>query len=511
MSLASKYRRQIEHGTWLAIRESMMRRAPEPPDQESIEAFLTLLSRGGRLADLLRRLHELRVLEQIIPGFKRTRGLLQFNAYHKYTVDVHCLLAVEAACEFESGTSAISRRYRRIADKRLLHLALLIHDLGKGFEEDHCDVGREIALETARTLQLDAESTDTLQWLIHKHLVVNLYAFRHDLSDPEIVHSFAKEVGSIRRLELIIVHTVADLKAVGPDVLTDWKMNLIEDLYLRTRRFFETGVLPGEQDSQSESIRAEVRSTLVEAHAPDACFELLDEIPLSLLCRDAPEKFASELMAISDHLVNGEGTYCTSRFDAQLSAVRYTFVRREGEYTIGTFARATGALTTSGLAILRAEIETVGDYLAWDDFWVLDPDHPGEPPASRTKEVCERLRHLLDCPTAALPPHRKTWKRGPTKESPEVNLLPTKVTFDNETFRRYTILSIFAYDQVGLLYRIAATLAELSVVLHFAKIDTHLDQIADVFYVSELSGEPILDTYRQIEIRDALLGAVNRT
>ena len=81
-----------------------------------------------------------------------------------------------------------------------------------------------------------------------KHLVVNTIALRHDLSDPQIVLAFAKEVGSIRRLELLIVHGVADLIAVGPGTLTDWKFNLIEDLYLRTRRYFETGNLPGEDD-----------------------------------------------------------------------------------------------------------------------------------------------------------------------------------------------------------------------------------------------------------------------
>ncbi len=509
MSLANQHRRRIAHPTWHAIREAMLNREPSAPDDQSIEAFLSLLGNGSRLAELLRRLHELRVLEQLIPSFKRTRGLLQFNAYHKFTVDAHCLLAVEAACDFEHDTSAIGRRYRRLTDKRLLHLALLIHDLGKGREEDHCDVGREIAIETAKLLHLDDESTDTLAWLIHKHLAVNLVAFRHDLTDPEIVHSFAAEVGSIRRLELLIVHTVADLSAVGPGVLTDWKMNLIEDLYLRTRRYFETGDLPGDNDPELDAIRNEVRQHLDARHCDRACHELLDQLPLSLLHRDRPQKLAEELAEITQYLGQGPQTFCTSRFDPGLSAMRYTVIRREGEQTIGTFARATGALSTAGLTILRADIETVGDWLVWDDFWVTDPDFPGEPPSSRRDEVCNRIRHLLDTPNAPLPPHRKTWTSGRNKESQSVNVLPTKVTFDNDTFRRYTILSIFAYDQVGLLYRIAATLAQHRVVLHFAKIDTHLDQIADVFYVTELDGNPIYDLGRHGEIRAALLAVVS--
>ncbi len=509
MSLANQHQRRIDHKTWHAIREAMLRRDPTPPDQQSIEAFLSLLSRGGRLADLLRRLHELRVLEQLIPGFKRTRGLLQFNAYHKYTVDAHCILAVEAACGFEHDSGSIGRRYRRLSDKRLLHLALLIHDLGKGREEDHCEVGRELALETAQLLHLDDESTDTLTWLIHRHLLVNNVAFKHDLNEAEIVHAFAAEVGSIRRLELLIVHTVADLSAVGPGVLTDWKMNLIEDLYLRTRRFFETGNLPGDQDPKLDEIRNEIRKHLDSRKCDSECHELLNELPLSLLSRGSPAELADELIQVTTHFAGGQQTFCTSRFDPSLSAVRYTFVRREGEQTIGTFARATGALSTAGLTILRADIETVGDHLAWDDFWVFDPDFPDAPPALRQKEICDRIRRLLDSPDAALPPHRQTWATKGNKEPATVNVLPTKVTFDNETFGRYTILSIFAYDRVGLLYHIASTLAEHRVVLHFAKIDTHLDQIADVFYVTEVDGSPILDTYRQIELRDALLKSVS--
>ena len=158
MSLANQHGRRISHRTWQAIRFAMQDREPVKPDSETIGAFLNLLSKPGRLASLLRRLHELRVIEQLIPAFKRTRGLLQFNAYHKYTVDAHCILAVEAATEMQNQDTAMGRRYRRLKDKALLHLALLIHDIGKGYEEDHCVVGARIAKETAERLELDPAS-----------------------------------------------------------------------------------------------------------------------------------------------------------------------------------------------------------------------------------------------------------------------------------------------------------------------------------------------------------------
>lgn len=509
MRLANQHRRRISHTTWQAIRQSMQDRDPIQPDKETIEEFLSLLGGSGRLAPLLRRLHELRIIEQLIPEFKRMRGLLQFNAYHKYTVDAHSIRAVEAATDLENNKSGMGRRYRRLVDKKLLHLALLIHDIGKGYEEDHCVVGARIARKTAERLMLDPTSAETLEWVVLKHLAVNVIAFRHDLSDPEIVLSFAAEVGSIRRLELLVVHTYADLVAVGPGVATEWKVNLIEDLYKRTRRYFDSGNLPGSPDDpEIELMRSRVRRKLEDRSAPQYSLSLLDQLPLSLLDRCDPVQLANEIESVGEFREGSGGTVCTGQFDARFKAMRYTVIRREGERTIGTFARSTGALSTSGLTILRAQIETVGD-LAWDYFWVIDPANLDEEASSKqSDEVCKRVCHLLDSPDEPLPPYRRKWATQGERESEAVNVLPTKVVFDNETVDRYTILSFFAYDEVGLLYRIAATLAENQVVLHFAKIDTHLDQVADVFYVSELDGSKLTDPKRRAEIRESLLAAV---
>lgn len=510
--LANHHSKRISHKTWVQIRTAMQERRPGKPDSESINYFLGLLGRTGRLPSLLRRLHELRVLEQIIPAFTRCRGLLQFNAYHKFTVDTHCIRAVEAATKLEDDETGMGRRYRRLKDKTLLHLSLLIHDLGKGYEEDHSEVGKRIAKETADLLGLDEASSETLQWLIHKHLAVNEVAFRHDLNDPDVVLPFAAEVASVRRLELLIVHSVADLEAVGPGVVTDWKLSLIEDLYLRTRRYFETGNLPGENDPEIEKLRGKIQEILLAQDADPHCSELLDGLPLSLIRRNRPEQVCSEIVEIAAWHQSDEPSLCTATFGEQSGLTRYTVVCREAEQRVGAFARVTGALSSCGLGILRANIETIeagpGRYIVWDDFWVSEPDHVGEPPAWRIDEVCEKVRKTLDSTDEPTLVHRRVWAGPDANEPDEVNVLPTKVTFDNDTFDHYTILSVFAYDQVGFLYQAASVLAEYRVVLHFAKIDTHLDQIADVFYVTEEDGGRILGPSRQRKIRQALIDAV---
>ena len=509
MSLANLHNRRISHRTWQAIRLAMQDREPSTPDDESVDAFLSLLSKSPRLASLLRRLHELRIIEQMIPEFGRMRGLLQFNAYHKYTVDAHSIRAVEAATDLVHDEGGMGRRYRRLDDKCLLHLTLLIHDIGKGYEEDHCIVGARIARDTARRLKLDPLASETLEWLVLKHLDVNVVAFRHDLSDPEIVVSFAKEVGSIRRLELLVVHTYCDLVAVGPGVATDWKVNLIEDLYKRTRRYFDSGALPGSPDDpEAEERRQRVREKLCELGDSEFGLDMLSKLPLSLLSRGQSEHLANELHALSQSVEEDKKqTVCLCRFDPRWKAMRYTVIHREGGPSIGTFARAAGSLSVKGLQIMRAQIEIVGDY-AWDDFWTIDPQATDEdqPNEHRTNEICEHVCKMMDSPETPLPSHISTWATKSKREPDSVNVLPKKVVFDNQSVDRYTIVSYFAYDEVGLLHRLASAMADQKLVIYFAKIDTHLDQVADVFYVTEQDGSRITNPQRQADIRDALFG-----
>ena len=212
MSLASQHRRRISHRTWQAIRLAMQDREPTRRMRKRSRHFCRCSADRAGWHRCCDDLHELRIIEQLIPEFKRMRGLLQFNAYHKYTVDAHSIRAVEAATDLQNDKTGMGRRYRRLDDKCLLHLALLIHDIGKGYEEDHCIVGARIAKKTAERLMLDPSDPPKRSsgWCC-KHLAVNVVAFRHDLSDPEIVLAFAAEVGSIRRLELLVVHTVRGL------------------------------------------------------------------------------------------------------------------------------------------------------------------------------------------------------------------------------------------------------------------------------------------------------------
>ncbi|HET8720722.1 MAG TPA: [protein-PII] uridylyltransferase, partial [Nitrospira sp.] len=200
---------------------------------EVSHAFLRILAGPGTTATL-EAMHRAHLLEKLVPAMGTVRGLMQFNQYHKYTVDEHSLLAVGRAEALGQDTGVLGEVYRGIKRKDILHLAVLMHDLGKGQEEDHSDVGKRLSEEVAVRLGFDEQETRTLSFLVHRHLLMAHTAFRRDPNDEKVVLPFAREVGTPEVLNKLLALTAADIAAVGPGVLTKWKESLLIELYTRT-------------------------------------------------------------------------------------------------------------------------------------------------------------------------------------------------------------------------------------------------------------------------------------
>jgi len=176
-------------------------------------------------------MHSFRLLEEVLPEFKPVDCLMQFNEYHKYTVDEHCIRAIEMAERLLHGIGLISECYREIRRKDLFHLALLLHDLGKGKAGDHSEEGGQIALDVAERLRYGEEEKKLLTYLVRNHLLMSHIAFRRDLSDDKVLLIFSRHVGNPELLKMLFVLTYADINAIGPEAWTAWKEALLTDLY----------------------------------------------------------------------------------------------------------------------------------------------------------------------------------------------------------------------------------------------------------------------------------------
>lgn len=507
MAISARVAKPIEHRTWREIRTAMLNRKTREIDGVTIQRFWELLSNSSGLGEQLRRLHELRVLEQIIPAVAHSRCLLQFNQYHKYTVDAHCIRAVECVTHLENDTSLLGMMYTNLKNKAILHLALLVHDLGKGFAEDHSEVGRRIAEATADRLQLSAQEKETLAFLVHKHLLLAHTAFRYDLSDREAAVKFASVVGSSERLQLLLLLTYADLASVGPDVVNQWKIDLLLQLYYQTDAHFR-------DDKPSEGFRAQIatkRKSILELVPQELESNWwnaqIEALPIGYLMRTSPHVVIDEVAKL--HKLDSQPCMAWGRYIEPQKAVEYTIATRQSGRPIGTFHRITGALSSQGMQIIAADIHTQPGEIAWDRFLVEDQEFEGRPPASRIDEVCKKISLSLDPKNVAPPSFPVKWSRQSPQSLKNLQLQPTQVRFDNSTSEQHTIITLFAYDRRGLLYSVSKALFEMQLILHFAKISTHLDQVVDVFYVSDLNGKKIEESTRLYMIRQRLLRAAS--
>ena len=496
--LANLYDKGVADSTWEIVQSSSIRTS-ELLTTPAIDRFLSLLSHPPRLAEMLRHLHEAGVLEKIIPAFSHARSLLQFNEYHKYTVDEHCIHAVEQATRFTADEGALGAAYRALKQKRTLHLALLIHDLGKGHPEDHSEVGLRIADDVAQRLHLPRRESEALKFLVHKHLMMSHLAFRRDTSDEQLIVRFAVDVGSPEVLQMLFLLTAADTAAVGPGVWNNWKSEVLTDLYSRTMEH-----LAGQSPSaNTEHRRATIRACLTSDDDPEWFNREIDSLPTAYLYGTQPEKAADELRLLK-RLAPGE-VQAWSRFLPETETVEFTIATQES-VTAGIFHKLTGALTSQGLRILSAEIHTFAEGMVLDRFVVQDPDYRGEPPQDRLDDVQRRLAESL---TSSSPPaFRKVWSSSQRQNRDALSVLPTQVRADNGTSDRHTILDIFASDRLGLLYTISRTLFEMGLSVSLAKIGTYLDQVVDVFYVTDQSGRKIVDEDQLQRIRNGLLEAI---
>ncbi len=479
--------------TWEAVRAAVVAGAVEP-EPAATEAFLGLFAHPARLADGLRALHEIGTLELILPEFAHARDLMQFNSFHKYTVDEHCIVAVERAAGFAADEGWLGAEWRALTRKRPLLLALLIHDIGKGFEEDHSIVGARIARDVTARLGLPADEGELVEFLVLRHLAMAQLAFRRDVGDETLLAAFASDVGSPETLRMLALLTAADVAAVGPGTWTKWKADLLGDLFYKT-----LGLLDGEGPSvASDRVRAGLDRFLADRASGDPVAQLAADLPVSYLAVSTPERIVEELGRLA-RLPAG-GVFATARWQPAIATVVVTIGTRE-DVAPGIFHRVTGSLTSLRLEILAADINTFGDGHVIDHFTVLDPDFAGEPPPDRLAEMCDAVKRAIlgDAP----PEFSLRWNPFAPQVRQAAAAAP-RVTFDNESSRRDTILEVFGPDAPGLLYRVAKAIYDAGLSVRAAKIGTYLDQVVDAFHVTDQAGRKITDQARLERLRQTL-------
>jgi [protein-PII] uridylyltransferase len=487
--------------TWLA--QSARYADSLRSDPEANRLFLEILTSEKEPELTLRRMNEVGVLGRFIPDFGRVVAQMQFDMYHHYTVDEHSLKAIGILWRIEQGeikdeAPIASTVVRQVVSRRVLYLAVLLHDIAKGRGGDHSELGAEVAERLGPRLGLSAEETETVAWLVRYHLIMSNTAFRRDIEDPKTISDFTDVVQSLERLRLLLVLTVADIRAVGPKTWNGWKAQLLRELYNRAEEKLSGGLITAGREARVADTLRRLRAELAdwsdadfEAHAARGPASYWLGFPLPSLVRQARLIREAELdrrpLSID---------YAVDQWRAMTEVTIYVADWR------GLVSQLAGALALSGASIVDARIFTLKNGMALDSFTVQDSSGgPFDSPA-RLARLAATVERVIDNPTktlgelVTLPPANPATRSFP--------VVP-RVLIDNKASATHTLVEVTGRDRRGLMHFLTRALTAQNLQISTAKISTFGHRVVDVFYVKDQFGLKIESKARLQAIQDALM------
>jgi [protein-PII] uridylyltransferase len=488
----------------LAAIDANFRHSPEPAHR-----FLDLLGQRGRVGHALRLMQETGLLGRYLPEFDRVSMLIQHDLYHHYTVDEHTLRAIEALDDLhnnrETKLPSLRAALEEIEDVRLLYLAVLLHDLGKGRGRGHIPRGARIAERLCDRIHLERERATKVVKLVKHHVLMAHLSQRRDIREPRLAKYFASQVGSLDVLNMLFVLTYADLNAVGPTVWTDWKGTLLEELYTRTRAVFTGESLAVQDDVQQ--IKERVIERLADTMSISEIERHFALSPARYLENISVEEIESHLGLVQQLESDSFACRWQDRGDFATQLTICTGDRH------GLFADIAGTLAASGIDILSAEVNTREDGIAIDSFVLQQATTHRSIDRHRWQPIEDSLRASIkgEHDVAALV-DRWTSRHAPRRAHPVITNRPGRLSIecDNDTAEATTLVEVRAADEHGLAYKIARTLAACGVEIVRAKIATEKSDALDVFYVTGSDGSK-LDQGSMEKVKQVLTTALAKS
>ncbi len=474
-------------------------------DPAANRAFLETLSSRHDPERALRLMNEAGVFGRFIPEFGHAVGLMQFNMYHHYTVDEHLIRAIGNIAAIERGEHMeehplTSDVIKRIKSREALYCAVLLHDMAKGLQGDHSDVGAVIATSLCPRLGLSESDTSAVAWLVKNHLVMSDTAQRRDVSDPKTVRDFVALVQTPELLRLLLILTVCDIRAVGPGVWNGWKGQLLRELYYAA----ESMMTGGDQVPARIARVASAKQALLErlhdftpAQRERALSRHYDNYWLAF----EPEEHErhARLMASAD--TSGE-LLVLSADSNSFRAVTEIFLYTPDH--AGLFSQLAGAIAMSGGSIVDAKAFTTSEGFALDVFSLQDAE--GE--AFDDKERLSRLRQSIEKTLRGQVWPRRALAGKQQKSKASAFRIKPKVLFDNDASQIATVVEVECLDRPGLLYDVTQAIFESGLSISTSMVATYGEKAVDVFYVRDGFGHKITHPARLEAVQARLTAAL---
>ncbi|KGJ03985.1 UTP--GlnB (protein PII) uridylyltransferase, GlnD [Paracoccus halophilus] len=472
---------------------------------EGVRIFLDLLLKHGNPERALRRMNELGVLAAFIPEFAPVVAMMQFNVYHHYTVDEHLIQCVVALADIERGAEGedlpvVTGIMAGKVNRRVIYLAVLLHDIGKGRSEDHSILGARIARRICTRFGLPADEIETIEWLIRNHLLMSDVAQKRDIADPRVLRDFAKAVKTKKRLDLLLVLTVCDIRGVGPGTWNNWKAMLLRRLHSEATAALENGLEEINREQRTGEGKRSLRHLLSargwEPRAIKAELSRHYDSYWTGLPTDTQFVFAEMLAGL-----DGDDFRIDLHPDHDRDATRAAFVLADHP---GLFSRLAGALALVGANIVDARTYTTRDGFATAVFWLQDSDgHPYS--ADRLPRLRKMIQRTLRGEIVA---RDELAGRDKPRKRERAFRFPTHIIFDNEGSDVYTVIEVDTRDRPGLLYDLTRTLADNHIQIASAVIATFGAQVVDTFYVKDMFGLKLHQAQKRESLEKKLRQAI---
>jgi [protein-PII] uridylyltransferase len=474
-------------------------------DPEANALFLDVLTSRNDPETTLRRMNETGVLGRFVPEFGRVVAMMQFNMYHHYTVDEHLLRAIGELAFIEKGLRATELPLATalmpgIQNRRVLYVALFLHDIGKGRPEDHSHYGAHIAERLCPRLGLTPAETETVVWLIERHLTMSVIATSRDLNDRKTIRDFAEVVQSPERLKLLLILTVADIRAVGPGVFNGWKGQLLRTLYYETEPQLAGGHSQISRDLRVAAAKRELTERLTDWSEADKAQYVERHYPPYWLRVDLPRKVEHAAFIREADLAGRKlATRVVPRaFEA---VTEITVLADDHPRLLSTIA---GACAVAGANIVDAQIYTTTDGLALDTIFISREFQDDDDEQRRGVRITALIERTL-AGHERLP--ESIERKSLAKPRVRAFQLATDVIVNNSWSDRFTVVEVSGLDRPGLLYDLTRTLSDLNLNIASAHVATFGERAVDVFYVTDLFGHKVEAKAREKVVRERLIKA----
>lgn len=476
-------------------------------DREANRLFMDILTSDRNPELNLRRMNESGVLARIIPDFGKIVAMMQFSMYHHYTVDEHLLRCIGVLSEIDSGEGEKAHPLSHAlmpglkAQREILYVAVLLHDIAKGRPEDHSEAGGRIARKICPNMGLTPTETETVAWLVEHHLAMSMTAQTRDLNDRKTIEDFAGVVQSVERLKLLLVLTVCDIRGVGPGVWNGWKGQLLRTLYYETEL-----LLTGGFSELSRARRAEEARQQLDA--------ALDGWPESERRRILGLHYENYLLTVA---LNDQRRHAGFVRETDADKRRLATMIRTHEFEAVTeitvlspdhprlLSIIAGACAAAGANIVDAQIFTTSDGRALDTILITREFERDEDERRRAMRVGRLIEDVLS---------GKSWlpemieKRSKPKRGAKIFRIEPRAEIRNALSNRFSVVEIEGLDRPGLLSEITGALSDLSLDIISAHITTYGEKVIDTFYVTDLTGQKVDNPTRQEAIRARLLATL---